>query len=91
MCHVHDNVQTFSWLNIFFLNLMLIDDKCIPMHLIKLRTYLMSRFKRIIRQTIVFPMRFVITIMANIVVIPIWAESESVYSDITDLRYCVIS
>lgn len=34
------------------------------------------------RQTMVFPIRSVLTRIENIVVIPIWAASEFVYSDI---------
>ena len=45
-------------------------------------TYLISRFKIMTRHTAVFPRRFVITVMVNIMVIPIWAASESVYCDI---------
>lgn len=44
--------------------------------------YLMSRFKMMTRPTIVLPIRSVLTRMENIVVIPICADSESVYSDI---------
>lgn len=47
--------------------------------------YLISRFKMITRQTIVFPIRSVLTRMENIVVMPIWAASDSVYSDIVVL------
>lgn len=42
----------------------------------------MSRFKIMTRPTIVLPIRSVLTRMENIVVIPICADSESVYSDI---------
>ena len=35
----------------------------------------------ITKHTIMFPTRFAVTRMANIVVIPICADSESVYSD----------
>lgn len=44
--------------------------------------YLMSQFKMMTRPTIVLPIRSVLTRMENIVVIPICADSESVYSDI---------
>ena len=51
----------------------------------------MSRKTIIIKHTIVFPTRSAATSIANIVVIPIWADMESVYSDMILFLDCLLN
>lgn len=49
--------------------------------------HLISWYIRITKQTSAFPTRSVVTRIPNIVVIPIWANSESVYCSILTIDY----